>query len=96
MIGSPEEIVQRYMEIIGECDQRGVARFPLAAFVSADGVLTEVQIHCQLKLGDPPRFSQLFQSKIDRIIINFSHPLLTNIIPIWYNKNIPKRDILFK
>ena len=55
-----KKIVKRDVEVVGKADQCGVVGFAFAGFILTDSVLTDVQIHGELQLGDSALLSDFF------------------------------------
>ena len=70
LVRPPEYIVDGGAVIIRKADQKLISGFPSSALVTADTVLTEVQIHGYLELRISVLFPQRFQS-----ICQEHHPL---------------------
>lgn len=63
-VRAPKDIVNGDIIIVGKTDEHLIARLPCAALVSADAVLTDVQIHGDLELCVVFGFSELSQARL--------------------------------
>lgn len=71
-VRSAKEVIQRYIEIVRDREQRFVVGFAGAAFVAADGILIQVEFDGKPYLGNSTALAQFFQSK-------HYHHLLTRV-----------------
>lgn len=55
-----EQIVEGDVEVVGDTDQGGVVGLADAGFILTDSVLTDVQVHGKLQLGDSALLSDFF------------------------------------
>ena len=102
VISTLQQIVYGDAKIVREEYQRLVIRLTFAGLISAEGILVHIQFDRKSLLGQFFSFSQFFQSHIiftkeisaALSVVEKIMYFLDNIIPFWYNKNIPIRDIL--
>lgn len=84
-IRSAKEVIQRYIEIVRDREQRFVVGFAGAAFVAADGILVQVEVDGKPYLGNSTALAQFFQSKhYHHLLTKVYHSGIIKNIPFWY------------
>ena len=61
IICSFKKIINGYVKIISKPDKCCIIRFPFSGFISAYGILIDIQVKCKFELRDTAFFPQFFQ-----------------------------------